>query len=530
MEQEQTQFDIQRYIKLLLKRKWLWIIPTILFAIGSVIYASILPDIYESRCVLIVEDSKVLYNLIGGGGGESATRMLQVVRERMLGWQSVVRIIKLLELDKGLNENDMGGMEKSYRNVTRKVDLRTIGNNLMQVSYRGESPEINFRIVDELVSNFMEFNLKETRTEADETVEFIEVDLARLQDNLDKSEQQLREFEEEHLDDLPGSQSSMQVSLSDAKQRLVAIDRELNDLNQQIGFLDDHLEKENKTITGEITRVPNPKVGDLNKQINDLEIEVNTLRSKYFDEHPSIVKKLKVLESLKEMLEKESEKIVSEEKIVNNPVYSSLMQKEFVVQLKLKTLQRQRKDTEEAIARLEESVKSMPAMRQKLGELQRGYNVNKQLYEQRLMQKAKADLVKNMSLDAKTNPFTIVEPARISYQPIKVIKIRIIGIGIIMGFGLGVGLIFGWEQIDQRFKTMEEVQGYLNIPALGMIPTILTNTEIKRKTRRKIIVSSSLAAFFITATAVCLIVEPVKTIVSDKANHGWDKLVELIKE
>ena len=99
-----------------------------------------------------------------------------------------------------------------------------------------------------------------------------------------------------------------------------------------------------------------------------------------------------------------------------------------------------------------------------------------------------------------------------------------------MGFGLGVGLVFGLEQIDQRFKTMEEVQGYLNIPALGMIPTILTNTEIKRKTRRKIIVSSSLAAFFITATAVCLIVEPVKTIVSDKANHGWDKLVELIKE
>lgn len=131
-----TQFDIQRYIKLLLRRKWLWIIPTILFAIGSIIYASILPDIYESRCVLIVEDSKVLNNLIGGGGGQSATRMLQVVRERMLGWQSVVRIIKLLELDKGLDENDMGGMEKSYRNVTRKVDLRTIGNNLMQVSYR----------------------------------------------------------------------------------------------------------------------------------------------------------------------------------------------------------------------------------------------------------------------------------------------------------------------------------------------------------------------------------------------------------
>jgi len=88
--------------------------------------------------------------------------------------------------------------------------------------------------------------------------------------------------------------------------------------------------------------------------------------------------------------------------------------------------------------------------------------------------------MKEMSLDSKTNPFNIVEPARISYEPVKAVKIKIVAIGIIMGFGLGVGLIVGWERIDPRFKTMQEVQDYLNIPALGIIPTIKINTEIKR--------------------------------------------------
>ncbi|MBT7592857.1 MAG: hypothetical protein HN561_17500 [Candidatus Scalindua sp.] len=100
MEQENTQFDLQKYIKLLLRRKWLWIIPTILFSIGSTLYAIVQPDIYESKCVLLVERSKVMEEVIGRQGGLSAKLVIQLVRQKMLSWQSVVQMIKILELDK----------------------------------------------------------------------------------------------------------------------------------------------------------------------------------------------------------------------------------------------------------------------------------------------------------------------------------------------------------------------------------------------------------------------------------------------
>ncbi|ODS30902.1 MAG: exopolysaccharide biosynthesis protein [Candidatus Scalindua rubra] len=531
MEQENTSFDIHKYIKLLLRRKWLWIIPTILFSIGSTIYALILPDVYESKCVLIVERSKVLNNLLSENErGMDARKLLQAVRERMLGWQSVIQVIKIVELDKDIPQNDPGALEKRYYSLLKNTTLKTKGQNLIEVSYRGENPEINFRVVDGLVSNFMEHSLKSTRTEADETVEFVEEDLRRLKRNLDESERQLREFEEEHLEELPGSANSKISKLSAAEKELAETNREIMVLNEKFAFLEDHMKKENKTITGEVIRVPNPKVGDLRDRINKLEIQVNSLRAKYFDKHPGIVQRLKELDSLKEMLEKESEKIVSEEKIVNNPMYENLVVKEFDAQLKLKSLQRRRKEIESTIASLQKMVKGMPALKQELIKLKRDNEVNKQLYEQRLLQKSKAELMREMSLDAKTNPFNIVEPARISYEPIKAVKIKIIAMGVIMGLGLGVGLIFGLEQIDQRFKTMDEVQGYLNIPALGIIPTILTKTDIKRKFKKRIIMSGSLATFIIVTATVCLVVEPVKTIVSDKANVGWGKLVELIKK
>ncbi len=483
---QQLDVQIQHYTGLLLRRKWMWIIPTILFSISAVIISRTLPDIYQSKCVMIVEESKVLDNLLSKGKGRNldVRSLLQAVKERMLGWKSVIQLVEVLELDKDIPEDDVSGMEKLYREIIEDTSVKTKGSNLIEVAYEGENPEINYRMVDGLVSNFMEFSLKESRTEADETVEFIDADLRRLKRELEVSEQELQQFEEDHYGDLPGTENSKAARRAKAEEELLVVKNNITIMSDKIGFLDKSVENENKTVTGEVTRIPNPMVDQLKSQISTLEIEVNTLRTKYFDEHPSIVQGLKELESLKEMLDKEPESIVSEEKIVNNPVYEGLVEEGFSAQLQLKTLQRRQKVIESTIVELGEAIKGMPALRQEMNELRRGYSVVQRLYEQRLVEKAKADLMREMSLDSKTNPFNIVEPARISHKPIKNTKIKVVGMGFIMGLGLGVGLVLGLDKIDPRFKTVEEIEGYLNIPALGVIPEIISNTERKKRFRR----------------------------------------------
>lgn len=52
-----------------------------------------------------------------------------------------------------------------------------------------------------------------------------------------------------------------------------------------------------------------------------------------------------------------------------------------------------------------------------------------------------------------------------------------------MGLGIGIGMIFGLEQIDTTFKSIEEMQEYLNIPAVGMIPSIVISTEMNQKVK-----------------------------------------------
>ncbi len=178
---------------------------------------------------------------------------------------------------------------------------------------------------------------------------------------------------------------------------------------------------------------------------------------------------------------------------------------------------------------LKDSIKSMPDYNQEFYELQRDYNLNKQLYEQRVLQRSKAELVKNISLDAKANPFTIVEPPRISISPLKANKIKIILMGFIFGPGLGIALIFGLLKIDRRFKTADEIKEYLQIPALGVIPTILTKTDRRRKIRKRIVMTSLLVVFVISAVTVSFVVQPVKDVVKDVFNDQAAKAIKLVR-
>ena len=112
MEQENTSVDIHKYIKPLLRRKWLWIIPAIVFTVGAVIYAINQPEIYETGCVLAVENPKLLNTVLADRGVAPDTgKIVQTVSNRMLGWEPVLKVIKSLGLDKDIPEDDISALE-----------------------------------------------------------------------------------------------------------------------------------------------------------------------------------------------------------------------------------------------------------------------------------------------------------------------------------------------------------------------------------------------------------------------------------
>ncbi len=521
MEQDKTTIDMQKYVRPLLRRKWLWIIPTIIFSIGFAHNAVNKPDIYESRCVMLLEKDRLIDTVLEERGAKpDIEKVLASIRERMLGWEPVVKIIRELGLDKYIPEDDPGALEALYTRVVQGSVLGTSGRGGKKIvlTHRGVNPEECFGIVEAIASNFMEQAQKLSQDEANETIAFIEEDLRQLRRKFDESERKLRTFEEEHRGELPADNNISRLSA--AENELVAIDRETMILQEKVGFLEDR----KYMNTDEGVQIFTLLGSNLNQQIIDLEIHIETIQARYSDEHPEVIMRKNELAQLKEALEREYDNVVTDEGNRN-----VMTEQEFDMQLQLKSLQRRGEETESLIASLSAKVKNMPNYNQEYYELQKEYNINRQLYEQRLFQKSKADLVKKISYDSKASLFTIVEHPRIPNYPLKAKKISSMLMGLVIGAGLGIGMIFGLERTDQRFKTIGDVQGYLQVPALGVIPTIITKTDVRKRIKKRIILFSILTVCVAAVISVCFVVQPVKGIINNVVNDQVAKAIKLVR-
>ncbi|MBU0515328.1 MAG: hypothetical protein KJ621_11205 [Proteobacteria bacterium] len=74
-------------------------------------------------------------------------------------------------------------------------------------------------------------------------------------------------------------------------------------------------------------------------------------------------------------------------------------------------------------------------------------------------------------LDNKKNiSISILDPAQLPKRPVKPKRTLYTLLGAIFGLLLGLGLAFWLDFMDHTFKTVEEVEFYLDLPVLGVIP------------------------------------------------------------
>ncbi len=87
----------------------------------------------------------------------------------------------------------------------------------------------------------------------------------------------------------------------------------------------------------------------------------------------------------------------------------------------------------------------------------------------------------NLIQNLQAEEVTIVEKAKLPRRPLPSRKELNVLIALLMGLSLGVGGAFFLEYLDMGLKTREEVDKYLELPTLGIIPTLRRGRKPSRK-------------------------------------------------
>ena len=493
-QKAEQQAQIRHYVRLFLKWKWLVILPAVLGgAIGVGIVLQMQPD-YRSYCILRVKKPSVAVRVLGAEQFLETGGILSAVREVLLGWDAVMKVAKAVGLDKDIAEDEVAAREKLFLELTKHIQIKQRGGRrgiggLIEVAYTGQYPERNFRIVSMLISEFMERALKATRTETHRSLDYIENNLRQLEKDRLEAEAKLRQFEMAHLEDLPDSANSGYAQLKECEGDLRATDLGIAEQQEKMKFL--------KSAWAEA-------------QIEKRQSELAKLMFRYTDEHPHVRRVRSEIEMIKKQIEAGVDALKKDAGDAADPVLINLRREKMMAEMELKSLLKRKSDLQARVTKLQEGVEIIPKVRQDLERL-RTDCLNKQtLYNQRLLDKAKAQMAIDIALEGSSMPFEVLEPARPSYEPVRNRKAKLALMAVALGAGFGIGLIILMDFLSQKLGTLESAQMILQAPALGILPTIVTKGDVRRHRLRLAALAAAVLLLVGGSTALYLTVEPIR--------------------
>lgn len=121
-------------------------------------------------------------------------------------------------------------------------------------------------------------------------------------------------------------------------------------------------------------------------------------------------------------------------------------------------------------------------------------NVNQKLYNTLLERLETAKITQRLESSKEGTRYTILDPARLPLKPAKPNKIVVLLSGMFVGLCAGLATIFIVEMLDHSFMTIEDARAHVNIPMLGAISKIITETDIAQQKIRNTRITAISAA------------------------------------
>jgi len=250
------------------------------------------------------------------------------------------------------------------------------------------------------------------------------------------------------------------VSLDDKQSMLSAnlanVNAKLTDLHIRILELDAKrkmIERARNNIAEEET-LPEIREKDTIRSLRESFItfskESADLSTKYGPEHPRIKALASQMAATRKIYESEIDGVLA----TFEKSYKVLVDNEQA----LKTLMEQQKREAIEVSKIEVDYKP----------LQRAAEQNGKMYGVIASRQKEIDITGPM----KTNNVRVLERAIVSAAPVKPKPIQNLMLGLLIGLGSGIALAFAIEALDNTIKTQHDVEQFLGVPVLGLVPII----------------------------------------------------------
>ncbi|MFV1983339.1 MAG: GumC family protein [Thiohalomonadales bacterium] len=450
-------------------------------------FAIILPAVYRSTGVILIESQKISKSIISSSITGFASERIAVIKQRVMTRENLLAIMEKYNL---FQANETRVTSELIDNLRKRIEIEMLTNPVanrrqrnnstvaFSISFEDRYAELAYGVTNELVTLFLEENIKSRVELASETTRFLSQEAKRLKVNLEKMESLVAAYKQEHANSLPENLGLKTGILQRTESMLAELNRDYKSTENELQRLE--LEKSGLGIVG--------------STLTQLKSEYRQAQISYKDTHPTI----RALKRKIEILEKE--KAENDLAIINGTAGNGVLyNNDQALQLdslilstkeRLGSLDAQRIPMRKKIAEYEKQIIKTPQVELGLSSLLRDHGSAKLKYEEIQAKQLSAQIAENLEGENKSERFTLIEPPLLADKPIRPNRLKIIFMGLVLAFGAAGGLAFLLEMLNQRIRGRGALAAATGFSPLVEIPYITTSDELLM--RKNLIMKSSI--------------------------------------
>jgi polysaccharide chain length determinant protein (PEP-CTERM system associated) len=481
------------------KFRWPGLVVAWVAAVVGVVVVMKIPDQFESSARIYVDTDSILKPLMSGLTVQpNVEQQISMLSRTLISRPNLEKLIRMADLD--LKSAGRSDQEALIQKLTEGIRISTAGGlNLYTMSFRDSEPERAKRVVQSMVSIFVESGLGSSRKDTDSAKTFLNEQIKTFETKLEEAEARMKEFRLRNI-------AMQSADGKDATSRLTESNAQLEQAKLQLRESENARDaaklqlKAERGQGGDLAMQGilqessiNVATPELDARINDLRRNLDALMQRYTDRHPDVVTTKRLLSDLEEQRKREAAELRKTAlaqaaaagggtAVPNSLAAQELSRVLASSEIQIAALRARVAEFSARAAAARDAMKSAPQIEAEAAQLNRDYEITKKNYEDLVARRQSAVMSGELDVASGVAEFRLVDPPRVSPKPVSPNRMLLLPGVLIVALGAGVFFAFAASQLRPTFSTPEDLRKQTGLPLLGVV-TLLRSDADKRQER-----------------------------------------------
>jgi polysaccharide biosynthesis transport protein len=365
---------------------------------------------------------------------------------------------------------ETGSMDELIDGLQRGLTVtQTPGTNILQINFLGRQPERAARMVNAITDVYLDHHNRVYRREG--MFDFYNEQLRILETQMKQAQARLRRYlarnsvvdVDEEIKLLSEDQVEQDKGLRAHLAKISALQRKLDHVHGQLG-------RTPARVSYAEEYQSNPTVQTYKNKLAELEIARAHVVQNYLESDRHVRDLDLQMADVRRELAKEEDRILAKQTVRTNELHTELQRNVFSIEAMLTDAKARRPALQRRLKTTQKRLRRLRDLRFTIANLQQQADQKKYAFDLYWKKHEEARAVEAMAGQSMVS-VSVVQHATAPLEPENGLLMPLL-LGLIGGLGLATAMAVGVEYLNRRLRFEEEVERYLELPVLAVIPDL----------------------------------------------------------